>query len=485
MPTALDQHCCPDTVANAFTTIMSLFNDVQGNSELIMEFCSCFDGMVMDMMWCKIVIPPILLVMFFLCALHGHYTDLLKQFCSRFKVLEDASVDSVVKDVHYHNSFTLAGPKKSTPPQGSRVLKASAANADMHGHEWNNPFEWLLSYSKKGIKTRWTCALAGMGICPICHSAKKPWHVPVNCPLLKELNLKLIKGPPSAPSPAPAPASLAAAPTPAPSPGGHAALTTGPPNGSTGSSSAPSGLMALLAKKYDALVEEYESEKDFHWAGDEDVLAYDSPPASSCNCNNLAAFYPSCNHTATMPLFPSASSNGLPVPAALASCSMILQKCLQAIIAWMTKDSISPGLGCRFLVADTGATDHMFPNKLAFISYTSIPNLHVPMGNNSCLPVLGRGTTITSLNDQCVLVSNTLHVPGLAVLLYSLRAHLKQHGCGFLGTFKAGMLVYFPWFVLLVDTSSNCHLSYEPLGWAAPLDTLHYVQPYCPPSLYL
>jgi hypothetical protein len=93
------QHCRPDTVANAFTTLMSLFNDAQGNSEPIMEFPSCFEGMVVDMMRCKIVAPPILLVMFVLLALHGCYTDLLEQSCSHLKVLEDASVDSVVEDV--------------------------------------------------------------------------------------------------------------------------------------------------------------------------------------------------------------------------------------------------------------------------------------------------------------------------------------------------------------------------------------------------
>jgi hypothetical protein len=88
----------------------------------------------------------------------------------------------------------------------------------------------------------------------------------------------------------------------------------------------------------------------------------------------------------------------------------------------------------------------MFPNKLAFISYNkSIPNLQVWIGNNSFLLVLGCGTTIISLNGQRVLVHNALHVPGFAVPLYSRRAHLKQHGCGFLGTFEAGMLVYFPW----------------------------------------
>jgi hypothetical protein len=46
------------------------------------------------------------------------------------------------------------------------------------------------------------------------------------------------------------------------------------------------------------------------------------------------------------------------------------------------------------------------------------------------------------------------------------------------------MLVYFPTFVLSVDTSANCHLSYEPLGCSAPLSTLHYFQPWCAPNLY-
>jgi hypothetical protein len=158
------------------------------------------------------------------------------------KVPEDASVDSVL-NVCYHNSFTLAGPKKSPPPPGSWVPKASAVSANKHGHEWNNPFEWLSSYTKKGIKTCWNCALGGRGICPICLCAKKPWHVPANCPLHKELNLKLVKGPPSAPSPVPAPASLAPAPAPAPSPGWCAALAT---NGSSGSGSASSSTWLRL-----------------------------------------------------------------------------------------------------------------------------------------------------------------------------------------------------------------------------------------------
>ena len=54
----LNRHCRPDSVTTAFTTLMSLFNNVQGDIEPIVEFWSRFEGMVMDMSRCKIVIPP-------------------------------------------------------------------------------------------------------------------------------------------------------------------------------------------------------------------------------------------------------------------------------------------------------------------------------------------------------------------------------------------------------------------------------------------
>jgi hypothetical protein len=95
----------------------------------------------------------------------------------------------------------------------------------------------------------------------------------------------------------------------------------------------------------------------------------------------------------------------------------------------------------------------MVPDKLAFISYKFISNLNVWMGNNSYIPVQGRGSAIFSLNGKRVLIWNVLHVPGLAVPLYSLRTHMTQRGCGFFGSESSGFLVYFPEFVLSVDTS--------------------------------
>jgi hypothetical protein len=61
---------------------------------------------------------------------------------------------------------------------------------------------------------------------------------------------------------------------------------------------------------------------------------------------------------------------------------------------------------------------------------------------------------------------------------------MTQRGCGFFGSKKLGFLVYFPMFVLPVDTSVEGHLSYKSLSTSTPINTLQYVQPWCPPSLY-
>ena len=226
---------------------------------------------------------------------------------------------------------------------------------------------------------------------------------------------------------------------------------------------APSGLTAAVEE------DEYSSDGDlFCWTGDNDGLDFGVPLGSSDKSNPSVSLYPSCSHVSVVP-----STSGLPsfspFPSSSSSC-LILPDRLQSVIRGLATSSISPDSTSRVAVADTGATDHMLPDKSAFISYKRISNLQVRMGNNSYLPVLGHGTAIISLNRQRVLVRHTLHVPGLAVPLYSLRAHLKQPGCGFIGTSDSGMLVYFPSFVLSVDTSSDCHLSYKPLGAGTSLE---------------
>jgi hypothetical protein len=229
--------------------------------------------------------------------------------------------------------------------------------------------------------------------------------------------------------------------------------------------------------------------------GDEDGILYSGDP-SSCKSSNCIAPYPSCSHAAVVSASPPSSPTvGSSSPAASSSSRdssvdhsnlpLSISSALHSLLARrLSQCPIAPGSGGCFAIADSGATDHMLPDKSAFISYKTTSNLKVRMGNNTYLPVLAWGSAIISLNGQRVLVRHVLHVPGLAVPLYSLRANFKQQGCGVIGSNDAGMLVYFPSFALSVDTSSDCTLSYEPLGRLAPLSTLHYVQPRSAPELY-
>jgi hypothetical protein len=294
--------------------------------------------------------------------------------------------------------------------------------------------------------------------------------------LLAELNLKLIRvTPPAAGPPAAVPA-----PATSPSPGGcSVAADEASASGSTGSANASSGLMATVA-------EEYDSEDTFRWDNDESGVEFGMSSALPKSNNDIALYYPSCNHVVIEASPPPLAHLPLQstLPVASSSTLIVLSQHLSSIIERMLAASILPTLGRCFTLADSGTTDHMFPDKSAFISYKLVANLQVQIGNNSLLPVLGCGLAIILLNGQRVLVRNALHVPGLVVPLYSLCAHCMQPGCGFIGTSGVGILVYFLTFVLTVDTSKDCYLAFKSLRRSALLATLHYVQPCCAPSLH-
>jgi hypothetical protein len=209
------------------------------------------------------VIPPLLLVMLVLQALYVHSLDILNQVWSRFKPSETATINSIVSDITYHDGFTLVDAKKPGKPliPGPRVPTAALANtnSDYSGKVWQSPWEWLAQYGLKGIKGHWTCAMAGTGICPICHQDELLGHVPAQCPLLKEISFKLM--PCTLVPPTPAPPALA------PSPSGRpAAMEAALISESSGSASAPSGLWAVVEAVFDSIIE-YDSKDDFCWDG--------------------------------------------------------------------------------------------------------------------------------------------------------------------------------------------------------------------------
>jgi hypothetical protein len=99
MLSALNTYCCPDLVANAFSSLLSIFNELQGDDESILAFWSWFDGLIFEMACCKVVIPPLLLIMLFLRVLRSCYSNIVEQYWTRHKLIETTSIDMIVHDV--------------------------------------------------------------------------------------------------------------------------------------------------------------------------------------------------------------------------------------------------------------------------------------------------------------------------------------------------------------------------------------------------
>ena len=184
-------------------------------------------------------------------------------------------------------------------------------------------------------------------------------------------------------------------------------------------------------------------------------------PPSKLN-GRVAPYSPSCSHVCVVSSLSSVSARSQ----AVSTSSSSLPASLPSLLTQLAASPIAAPLTTGGLaVADTGATDHMLPDRSCFISYKSVVGLSVRMGNNSFVPVLGRGSAIFALNGKCILGRNVIHVPGLAVPLYSLRTHVTQRGCGFFGTQDSGFLVYFPSF-LCSPLTQRWIVTYPSLHWA-------------------
>jgi hypothetical protein len=209
----------------------------------------------------------------------------------------------------------------------------------------------------------------------------------------------------------PAPAPAASAPAGAtPSPGGCVATADFPPSGgSTGVSTASSGLMAHALD----VLEDFDSDDNFCWDGDESGADYVNHSRKS---NKSTALYPLCCSLAVFPLphvnpfdLPKVTLNSITRPSSSPTDSpttngiINLLRHLRQLIQWVSHASIGGLPSKHFDMADTGATDHMLPKKAAFISCKLFSNLQMHMGNNFFLPV------VISLNGQCVLIRNALH----------------------------------------------------------------------------
>ena len=126
--------------------------------------------------------------------------------------------------------------------------------------------------------------------------------------------------------------------------------------------------------------------------------------------------------------------------------------------------------------AESGATDVMLPDFGDFIFYRKCVNRFAILGNETPLPILGKGTAKFSINGKVLIIRNCLHVPGLRSPLYSLQKHKGMPGCGAFSFYDVGSYILFPDFTLRIDDSIDNLVSYKSIG-RSPCKHLDYVQP--------
>ncbi len=327
--------------------------------------------------------------------------------------------------------------------------------------------------------------------CMVCHNtSNKPPHHSTNCPILNRIGLKLVKRTPADGNAASQvgkvvpPTSTHAAPL---------VPTTPTEAGRGGSASTPGAFTAATE------LDTYNSGNEFNYEGKYKGKVYQ---ANSAKSKSNVSIYPRASHTTTEdPVSHSTSTTdpGISILSPSTSCrhstsidpkgvkTIQLPKLVLALLnnppAHLTAFALLKSWpATSLLIADTGATDHMIPHKSAFISYKPATGRRVRMGNNSFAPILGTSLAIISINGKRILIRDCLHVPTLRNPLYSLRAHQRQHGYGHIGMHQLGMYVFFPSFIVEVNTNTDCHLSYEPIGHLTSIDKLDYVQPVQAPS---
>jgi len=160
---ALEDHYCPSSISNTFTTLLSLFNDKQSDAEGIHAFRSRFEGNLSILSHSSVAIPQILKVMLFLRAIHPCYDGLLTQFASKQKDLSTASIDSIISDAKYMDGFIPVGAKGKPvlPPSTPHCPAAATVITNQNGKEHRSPWEWLASYTPGGISSRWSRSMKG------------------------------------------------------------------------------------------------------------------------------------------------------------------------------------------------------------------------------------------------------------------------------------------------------------------------------------
>jgi hypothetical protein len=155
------------------------------------------------------------------------------------------------------------------------------------------------------------------------------------------------------------------------------------------SPSAPAGMTGALVADGDE-----DSTDSFCWDGDEDGVTFEDAHNPKALVSSYKPSFPGplCCNVSVESFLPSPMCSATQLGNDIVLPPILIKSLLKAI------PTTNGGTPFRLMVTDTGATDHMVPDRSAFISYKSVHGLRVRMGNNLFAPVLGHGMAIISLN---------------------------------------------------------------------------------------
>ena len=341
-----------------------------------------------------------------LCTFQSTYHRVVQDFRLGRHSFSSATLQSVVEQYMAYNKDPWKG-RIGKDGKPVRSPSANAAGAGAPGIK-SNPYDAMEACSFGTDILHWHIGCKdSYEKCLVCHNMlNKPAHHTKDCPILKQIGLKLVKRTPADGSDAASRVGESLAPAPAPAPPAPAPSADGGPAATPGAFTA-----ATEAASYD-------SGEEFDYEGKYEGSVYSGKSRSS------VSDYPHASHATAEPL---ATTSGSPPSCRRTTWStdpkgfrtVYLPKLVLALLHGPAAHSTAfistkdhPGHN-SLLVADTGATDHMLPDKSAFISYRPVTGCRVRMGNNSFAPILGSGLAVISVNGRQILIWNCLHIPAL------------------------------------------------------------------------
>ena len=214
----IDQYFNPSGTVDSLSHIFDLIDIKQANAESVITLKARFSRIFANLKMGGVLIDSALQVGFMLRALRSTYHGVVQDFRLGRHSLSSATLQSVVEQCMAYDKDPWKGPI-GHDGKPVRSPSANAAGAGGPGDK-SSPYDAMAACSFGTHISRWRIGCKdGCEKCMVCHNtSNKPAHHTKDCPILKQIGLKLVKRTPAdsndaasrvgeSPAPAPSPRS--------------------------------------------------------------------------------------------------------------------------------------------------------------------------------------------------------------------------------------------------------------------------------------